>query len=219
MLLNIILKSILTYFIIMIALKFMGKREIGQLSLFDFAIILIIANIIVIGVEEGDHPFYYYIIPIFILSVIQKVFAFLVMKFVGLRKLVDGVESVIIYDGKLNIKEMKKIKYNMDDLILQLRLKNAYMIKNIRYAFLESNGQISVIFDEKKNSYVDEYPFALIVSGKIVEKNLKYAQVSKEWLIERLNKKSYKEEDIKDLIYVCKDNDDIFILETVDLEK
>ena len=219
MLLNIILKSILTYFIIMLALKFMGKREIGQLSLFDFAIILIIANIIVIGVEEGDHPFYYYIIPIFILSVIQKVFAFLVMKFVGLRKLVDGVESVIIYDGKLNIKEMKKIKYNMDDLILQLRLKNAYMIKNIRYAFLESNGQISVIFDEKKNSYVDEYPFALIVSGKIVEKNLKYAQVSKEWLIERLNKKSYKEEDIKDLIYVCKDNDDIFILETVDLEK
>lgn len=219
MLLNIILKSILTYFIIMLALKFMGKREIGQLSLFDFAIILIIANIIVIGVEEGDYPFYYYIIPIFILSVIQKVFAFLVMKFVGLRKLVDGVESVIIYDGKLNIKEMKKIKYNMDDLILQLRLKNAYMIKNIRYAFLESNGQISVIFDEKKNSYVDEYPFALIVSGKIVEKNLKYAKVSKEWLIERLNKKSYKEDDIKDLIYVCKDNDDIFILETVDLEK
>lgn len=219
MLLNIILKSILTYFIIMLALKFMGKREIGQLSLFDFAIILIIANIIVIGVEEGDHPFYYYIIPIFILSLIQKIFAFLVMKFVRLRKLVDGVESVIIYDGKLNVKEMKKIKYNMDDLILQLRLKNAYMIKNIRYAFLESNGQISVIFDEKKNSYVDEYPFALIVSGKIVEENLKYAKVNKEWLIERLKKKSYKEEDIKNLIYVCKDNDDIFILETIDLEK
>lgn len=219
MLLNIILKSILTYFIIMLALKFMGKREIGQLSLFDFAIILIIANIIVIGVEEGDHPFYYYIIPIFILSLIQKIFAFLVMKFVRLRKLVDGVESVIIYDGKLNVKEMKKIKYNMDDLILQLRLKNAYMIKNIRYAFLESNGQISVIFDEKKNSYVDEYPFALIVSGKIVEENLKYAKVNKEWLIEKLINKSYKEEDIKDLIYVCKDNDDIFILETIDLEK
>ena len=219
MLINIILKSVLTYFIIMLALKFMGKREIGQLSLFDFSIILIIANIIVIGVEEGEHPFYYYIIPIFILSLIQKLFAFLVMKFVSLRKLVDGEESVIIYDGKLNVREMKKIRYNMDDLILQLRLKNAYDIKNIRYAFLEANGQISVIFDEQKNSYVDEYPFPLIVSGKIIKKNLSYAKVSENWLYDKLNNHGYDANEVKNLIYVCKDKNDIFILKSIDLEK
>lgn len=217
MLINIILKSIFTYFIIMISLKFMGKREIGQLSLFDFSIILIIANIIVIGVENDEHPFYYYIVPIFILSIIQKVFAFLVMKFVGMRKVIDGQESIIIYDGKINLKEMKRLRYNMDDLILQLRLKNVYNFKSIRYAFLEANGQISVVYNEKKNSYVDEYPFPLIVSGKILKKNLKYANVDERWLINRLNNKGYDSNEIKSLMYVSKDNDDIYIVKTVEL--
>ena len=105
----------------------------------------------------------------------------------------------------------------MDDLILQLRLKNVYNIKNIRYAFLEANGQISVVFDEKKNSYVDEYPFPLIVSGKIIHKNLKYANVSEKWLIDKLNNKGYDYNELKSLIYVSKDNDDIYILKTIDL--
>lgn len=217
MLINIIFKCIFVYFFIMISLKFMGKREIGQLSLFDLSIILIISNILVIGVEESTHPFYFYIVSVFVLTIIQKIIAFLVLKFVSLRKIVDGKESIIIYDGKLNIKEMRKIKYNMDDLIVQLRLKDVYNLKNVRYAFLESNGQISVIFDEKKNEHVDTYPFALIISGRIVEENLKYAKVNKLWLITKLKNKGYKSEDIKDLIYVCKDDDDVFIMESIDL--
>lgn len=215
----IILKSIFVYFLIMFALKFMGKREIGQISLFDLSIILIIANIVVIGIEESDHPFYYYIIPIIVLSIIQKTIAFLVLKNNFLRKLIDGKESIIIYEGKINIKEMKRINYNMDDLIVQLRLKNVYDLSNIRFCIIEANGQLSVIYNEIKNEYVNTYPFGLIISGKIIKENLNYCKVDYKWLIDKLEKKGIYEKNIKDLIYCSRKGDDIFLLESIDLNK
>jgi len=142
--LPILLKGIVIYFVVLIVIRFMGKREIGQLSIFDFAIILVIADLLVVGLEDKSTPFYYYILPIAALAIIQKIIAFLMLKVPPLRVAFEGKQSLIIDNGKLNIKEMKKQNYNVDDLITQLRLKNIRSISEVKYAILETNGEISV---------------------------------------------------------------------------
>lgn len=205
MLLNVILKSIAVYLIVLILLKFMGKREIGQVSLFDFAIILIISDILVFSIEEKSDKFWYYFICGLLLTIIQRFISFLILKSRNLRIKFDGVESVIIYDGMLNINEMKKQRYNMDDLILQLRLANVASLKEVKYLILENNGKISVF---KKNDNPMN-PFPLIISGKIEYKNLKLLGISKEWLDKKIKEKHKK---LNDIFYATYDNNDLYIV-------
>lgn len=205
MLLNVILKSIAVYLIVLILLKFMGKREIGQVSLFDFAIILIISDILVFSIEEKSDKFWYYFICGLLLTIIQRFISFLILKSRNLRIKFDGVESVIIYDGMLNINEMKKQRYNMDDLILQLRLANVASLKEVKYLILENNGKISVF---KKNDNPMN-PFPLIISGKIEYNNLKLLGISKEWLDKKIKEKHKK---LNDIFYASYDNNDLYIV-------
>lgn len=149
-----LVKIVIVYLMILFVMKFMGKREIGQLSLFDFVVLLIIADFAVMGMESKDIPFYIYLIGIALLGVIQKLLALILLRFPRLRNLFDGKQSLIMNDGKINLKEMRKQSYNIDDLISQLRLKNVRSLSEVKYAILESNGEISVFkfSDFKTNS-------------------------------------------------------------------
>lgn len=211
MLFNIIIKCIIVYIIILLSLKFMGKREIAQVSIFDFAIILIISDILVIGIDEENKWFWYYFIGVIVLTIIQRVIAFLILKNRKVRTLFEGNESIIIYNGKLNIKEMKKQRYNMDDLITQLRINNIASIKEVKYLILESNGNISV-FKEKDNPI---NPFPLIISGKVIYKNLKLLNLSLNWLEKELK---LKNDVIENIYYASLDeNDKLYIVPLYDV--
>lgn len=205
MLINVILKSIAVYLLVLVLLKFMGKREIGQVSLFDFAIILIISDVLVFAIEEKSDKFWYYFICGILLTIIQRLISFIILKSRNLRLKFDGVESVIIYDGKLNIKEMQKQRYNMDDLILQLRLTNVASLKEVKYLILENNGKISVF----KNDDNPMNPFPLIISGKIEYKNLKLLGLSEAWLNKKLKEKNKL---LKDVYYASYDKNDLYIV-------
>lgn len=205
MLINVILKSIAVYLLVLVLLKFMGKREIGQVSLFDFAIILIISDVLVFAIEEKSDKFWYYFICGILLTIIQRLISFIILKSRNLRLKFDGVESVIIYDGKLNIKEMQKQRYNMDDLILQLRLINIASLKEVKYLILENNGKISVF----KNDDNPMNPFPLIVSGKIEYKNLKLLGLSETWLNKKIKEKNIL---LKDIYYASYDKNDLYIV-------
>lgn len=195
-------------------MKFMGKREIGQLSLFDFVVILLIADFVVVGMENNDTPFYIYIIGIFILGLIQKLLAKLMLKIPKLRSLFDGTDSIIVFDGKINLKEMAKQSYNFDDLISQLRLKDVRSLSEVQYVILEPNGKISVFKKESNGMEKEIFPFPLIVSGRVVEKNLKILNLSKSWLYEEIRKQGY--ESFQDIYYANYEDQSLFIVETCD---
>lgn len=239
----IIVKIIAIYFIILLIMKFMGKREIGQLSLFDFIVILIIADISVTGLQK-DGEFFIYILGVLALGVIQKFLAFISLRFSSVRVFFDGKQSLIIIDGKLNLKEMRKQNYNIDDLIIQMRLKNIRSISEIRYLILESNGEISTfLFSEFKGnlskstpiksktqnivagsnnaeavnqneSPQEIYPFPVIVSGKIINENLKILNLSEEFVLKQIKKKGFK--DVSEIYYANYENGGLFIAETCD---
>ncbi len=202
-LLKIIIKCVIVYFLVLLILKFMGKREIGQLSLFDFAVILIMADIMIIGIDSEDEPFYYYLIPIIILSFIQKLFAFLLLKIPKLRNFVDGKESIIIFKGELNISEMKKQNYNMDDLLVQLRAKGISSLSEVEYAILETSGHMSVF---KKEDH-PKIPFPIIMSGILIEENIQLLSLDKKWIKNQLNGKK-----IEDILYANYENETLYFI-------
>lgn len=210
----VLVKITIAYFLILILMKFMGKREIGQLSLFDFVVILLIADFVVVGMENNDTPFYIYIIGIFILGLIQKLLAKLMLKIPKLRSLFDGTDSIIVFDGKINLKEMAKQSYNFDDLISQLRLKDVRSLSEVQYVILEPNGKISVFKKESNGMEKEIFPFPLIVSGRVVEKNLKILNLSKSWLYEEIRKQGY--ESFQDIYYANYEDQSLFIVETCD---
>lgn len=170
-------RTFLGYFMLLILLKIMGKREVGQLSIFDLLIFLSIADIMVIGIENFDENIFYVIIPALTLMIIQKSLAFLILKNNFIRYIVDGKESLIVNDGIIDIKEMKKQCYNYDDLFAQLRSLSISSIEEVQYAILENSGRLSVITYE--NNKQDIFPLPIIVSGKVNQNNLRYLNLEK----------------------------------------
>ena len=111
-----IVRTIIGFTLLLIATKLMGKREIGQLSVFDFLIVLSVADIMIIGIENFDESMLLFIIPMVIIVVLQKIIALIGLKSPWVRDKMDGKESLIIKKGKIQIDAMKKEKYNMNDL-------------------------------------------------------------------------------------------------------
>lgn len=212
MLIKILFKIIIVYIIVMILLKLMGKREIGQVSLFDFAIILIISDILVIGVEQDFKLFSFYIIGVIFLALLQLLISFIILKNRNIRSLFDGKESVIIYDGNINIKEMKKQRYNMDDLITQIRLNGISSISEIKYLIIENNGKVSIYL--KKDNPIN--PLPLIVSGQIEHNNLRLLKLSEKWLKDKLETRNIL---IKDVYYANYEENDLFVISSKDIKQ
>ena len=175
----------------------MGKREIGQLSLFDLIILLSIADIMIIGIENYELNYWYVILPIVLLSFLQKLIAFVILKSKKLRNVFDGNESVIIYKGKINIQEMKKLCYNFDDLLSQLRQKDIRSIEEVEYAILENSGRLSV-FKYSDNSC---FPLPIIISGEVEETNLKLIDKDINWVNSELKKKNVIVKDVNCAFY------------------
>ncbi|MGG4146987.1 DUF421 domain-containing protein [Paenibacillus algorifonticola] len=143
--LTLVLRTILIYFIVFLIMRFMGKREIGKLSVFDLVISVMIAEIAVIVIEDLDRTMWEGIVPMVILMLVQVGMAFVALKNRKLRQLFDGKPSIIMAKGKLNRDVMRKQRYNLDDFMLQLRENQITRISDVEFAILETSGKLSVI--------------------------------------------------------------------------
>jgi uncharacterized membrane protein YcaP (DUF421 family) len=203
------LRTIIGFIIFFVLMKFMGKREIGQLSLFDLIIILSIADLMVLGIDGFDRDILYSIIPMIIVAVIQKILALISLKISASRTIVDGDASYIIIDGKINIKEMKKLNYNMSDLYSQLRGCGVRAIQEIEFGILESNGRLSV-FKKQKELNVS---LPIIVSGKIDKTVLKMIGKNEKWLNEKIHNLQINKEEI---LGACLVNNELQLVECIE---
>ncbi len=188
----IIFRTILGYILLTISMKIMGKREIGQLSVFDFLIVLSIADIMIIGIENYDKSIWYFVVPLITIVCLQKIVSFIDLRFPQVRKQIDGKEKIIIYKGIIQLETMKSENYNMNDLYTQLRSKDIRSIDEVEYAILETNGNLSVFtYEENKNN---TFPLPLIVSGKIDYELLKLLGKNKKWIKNEMQKQGIKSE-------------------------
>ncbi len=204
---TIIFRTIFFYLIVVISYKIMGKREVGELGVFDFIISMLISQLIAISIENYKDSIWFVLIPALILVIFQVLFAKISLKSNKFRDIVDGKESVIISNGKLNFNEMIKQKYNLNDLLLQLRDKSIRTIEEVDYAILETNGKLSIFKKQDKDNNI--FPLPLILDGIIEEQNLSYINKNKKWLNSVLKSKNI---DINNVFYAFYKNKEVFII-------
>ena len=115
-------RTIVLYLAVLVAIRIMGKREVGQLSAFDLVVAIMIAELAAMSMEDINLPLHEGLVPIFTLVFLEVAFSYLALKATQ-RGIVDGTPSLIIIDGKINEKELRKLRYNLSDLLGQLREK------------------------------------------------------------------------------------------------
>lgn len=205
---SVLLRTVLIYFVVFLIMRFMGKREIGKLSVFDLVISVMIAEIAVIVIEDLDRAMWEGILPMVILLLIQIGMAFLALKNRKLRLWFDGKPSFIIAKGKLNRDVMRKQRYNLDDLLLQLRENKISNVADVEFAILETTGKLSVVekegdgdkgMEEQKIAAEEKpiiepqsqeparfrfemLPIPLIMDGKVQDENLAKLDKTRFWL-------------------------------------
>lgn len=166
---NLIFKCFFFYFMIIFALRCMGKREIGELSIFDIVIYLVMSELLALSLTENSDSILKTLIPLITLSALQVIVAFLNMKFEGFRTLIDGKPVILIRNGLIDQQAMKKERYNIDDLMMQVRECSIGSIHEIAFGILETNGKLTLL---KKNDCKVKYPFPLIQDGKLQREHL-----------------------------------------------
>lgn len=171
-----IVKTLLLYLFIILAYRIMGKKEIGQLSIIDLIVSILIAELAAISIEQYDSSIFVSIVPISVLVVVEIFFSFIGLKVPEIKKLIEGSPIVIIKNGKLNFNEMRKLRYSLDDLISQLREQGIKSIEEVNYAVLENNGKLSIFPKET------DYPLPIIMDGKIDFDVLKDMNKDEKWV-------------------------------------
>ncbi|GAK11312.1 DUF421 domain-containing protein [Geomicrobium sp. JCM 19039] len=188
------------YFFLLISLRVMGKREVGELTLLDFVVSIMIAEFAVTGIEEES--LIEGMFPIIILACLQIVLAYISLKSNRLRDLLDGQPTIVIENGKVDEQAMRRLRYNFDDLMLQLRQHDLTDFTQVAYAILEPSGDLSVI-EATKNAGQVIFPFPFIVDGEMQMHQLQHIGRDEEWLRTELKKRGY--DDVKK-IAVCSGN-------------
>ena len=208
------IRTLFFYFFIFIIYRIMGKREVGQLGIIDLIVSFLIAELAVISIENFNNSIFYSVIPILVLMGLQVSLAILTLKKPKIRVLLDGNPSIIIKEGKVNYKEMLKQKYNLDDLLSQLREKGYRSIEEIEYAILESNGRLSIFSYEDIDSSTSPLPLPLVLDGEIQENTLKQLNKDHKWVYNILDKKDIN---LNDVFYAFYKNKNVFIIKNDDL--
>ena len=199
---TIIFRTLFMYFFIILVYRIMGKKEVGQLSIIDLIVSILIAELVALAIEAKKSIFLS-IIPISILTLTQIAISYITLKNEKIRYIIDGKPTVIIKNGKLNFKEMSHLRYSLDDLVTQLRLQGINSIEHVKYAVLENNGNLSVFCDNQ------DYPLPLILDGVIDYKVLSDINKDYKWLDNIIKRKNIL---LNEIFYAFFTHDKLFII-------
>ena len=200
------IRTIILYILVLIVMRFMGKREIGQLQPFELVISIMIADLATIPMSEPGIPITNGIIPILGLLVMHLIISLLNLKSINLREIICGKPSIIIEHGRINEKNLKKERFTVNELEERLRGNNVFSIQDVEYAILETSGQITVIQKPEKRNLIPEdlklkpeyegIAYDLIVDGKVMKENLKKLNKTYKWLENKLKEYGFNPKEI-----------------------
>ena len=203
-------RSIILYIIVLLVMRLMGKREIGQLQPFELAISIMIADLATIPMTEIGIPIFNGIIPILGLLVMHLIISILNLKSVKIRKIICGSPRILINKGKIDEKALKKERFTVNELQEKLRGNGIVNLGEVEYAILETSGDVTVVQKPEKRPIIPEdfnikpeyegLPYDLIIDGKIMEKNLRIIGKNYIWLKKQVEKFGYKPEEVWDLL-------------------
>lgn len=203
--LNTFIRVIILYILVLIIMRLMGKREIGQMQPFELVIAIMIADLASIPMADIGIPLSNGIIPILALLLLQLLISIINVKSIKLRKFICGSPSILIYRGKIQEKTLKKEKITINELEERLRQNNVFSFGDVEYAILETSGQVTVIQKPNKKNLTPEdlglnleyegISYDLVIDGKVMNQNLKSIGKDYNWLKKQTEKFNIKPEE------------------------
>ena len=173
-------------------MRMMGKKQIGELEPFELVIALMISELATFPMQDIRIPILHAIVPIITLLFLQVATSFIELKSETARKLLSGSPSILINKGIIDIVELRHQRFNINDLLEQLRLKGYFNVSDLQYVILETSGELSILPKTAKSSVNREdlqlqsvevcLPIPLIMDGNINHKNLKLIAKDETWL-------------------------------------
>ena len=185
-------RTVILYIVLIAVVRLMGKRQIGQMEPSEFVVTMLVANLASIPMQDGGIPLYSGFVPIVTVLGLELVLSALSMRSVKLRKILCGKPVILIENGNILQKNLRKTRVTLDELTGHLREKDVLDLKAVQYAILETNGNLSVFpYPKEKPASAKEagiqvkkqfFPITLISDGKLMGENLKVAQKSEQWV-------------------------------------
>lgn len=193
-----IIRTLILFAVVVIGLRLMGKRQIGQLQPYELVIVIMLSALAAIPMENTGIPLASGLFPIFTLIVAQVAISYVCLKSERARSVVCGTPSVLIENGKIVEKELARLRYNINDLLEQLRAKNTPNVADVEFAILETSGELSIIPKSQKrplmpadinlSTVYEGLPVTLIIDGYLFKKNLAKINLDENWLTTELQK-------------------------------
>ena len=186
------LRTVVLYIILIAAVRFMGKRQIGQMEPSEFVVAMLIADLIAIPMQNSGIPLYYGVIPVLTVLGLELLLSGLSMKSLRFRRLLCGKPVILIENGRLLQNNLRRTGVTLDELTSHLREKDVLDLRSVQYAILETNGNLSV-FPYPKDmpapasaagiTVKDQHlPISIIEDGYLYEENLSVAKKDKKWV-------------------------------------
>lgn len=204
---EIILISFMTYFYLVFLLRFLGKKEMSQLSVLDLIVFLIISELMTLSIGDDKITFFHSVVSTLIIVLIDKVCSYISMRYKPIKKLLEGHPTYIIYQGKVNKEKMKSLSYSVNDLCHHLRSQGIGSLSDVEFAILETDGHLSVI--EKNNAHY-QIPDSLINDGQINQDALTLLKKDEKWLKSQLKKEGIHH--IEDIFYCILEDNQLFYI-------
>ena len=200
-------RTLIIYFVIIICLRVMGKRQLGELQPSEFVIAILISNIATLSIEDTDIPLIGAVVPIITLMSAEVILSYITLKSGKAQVIVTGTPVVIIRNGKIEQKSMSELRLSIEDLMSQLRINGIFDIQEVSWAIVETNGQLSVYPKAKAQpvtnetlcdpkSAKDSPPMVLISDGVLCSKTLSACNLTEKWLSGILDDEKAKVKDI-----------------------
>ena len=202
---NVLIKTFILYFFLILVLRTMGKREIGELSLFDVAVIFIISEILSISISDPNKSILLSIIPIVVIVLLEIIISKICYKNEKIRDIIYGKAEILIINGKIDVNVMKKDRYNLDDLISHLHANNIASPLEVKFAILEANGKLTVF---KKDSKI-LWPEPIIKDGKLIQTVVNKLNINLDKFNNELFKRGFN--DYKDILICYLLENDLYI--------
>ena len=205
---TIFFKTIILYALIIVGLRLMGKRQLGKLQPSEFVVTILISNIATLPIEDVDIPLLTGILPILTLVSCEVIMSTVALKSKRARKILSGSPKIVIRDGVIDQRQLRDLRFSIDDLMEQLRQNNVFDIADVAFAIVETTGKVSVYQKFEARNVTAEMlnlpsdgqesapPVVMISDGQLIEEALRYCNLRHEWLEKTLGDQKVRLEDI-----------------------
>ncbi len=188
------------YTLLLLTVRLLGKRQLGEMEPSEFVVSMLLANLATIPMEEPDVPIFHGILPIALILGAESIIAYISLRSVSVRKFICGKPVILIENGRISQENLRKTRVNLDELTMHLREKDIFDLSTVKFAILETNGQLSTLLYSKDQpptakdvgTQVKEtqLPITMISDGRIMEENLSLSGKDLPWLHEELRKRN-----------------------------